>query len=898
MIRRFLLFAACSCLLSAMCSCAGEDKNARKLIGLSQCTLNDAWRQSMLREMEIALSDYDELELVVKDADNDSELQRRQIRELADMGVDVLIISPVQPGPVTGIASEIYESGIPVIITDRKIESESYTAFIGGDNYAIGCEAGLYACDYIESGAKVLEIWGLPETSPAQERHNGFLDALKSQGIDINQDSIHGNWLYSKTAASLKEKNLSKDYDLVFCHNDMMAIAAREFFGERGGADGNKPLIMGADAVYGAGLEAVADGRIDVSFLYPTCSKELVQACRRILDGDSVPKSTTIPTGAVDRKTAHSLMIQGRSIEEYQQSIDAKKKRIDELSARFGFLEDSLSVFILLCAALFIVSIVVLIYYSRLKKQNAQLEAQKNELELQRCRLSELNSFIEEDSRRQLRLFAEISHEIRTPLTLISGPIEKVRRLCSDKSVEEDLKLISLNVRKLSEEINRILDLGKLKSDKVQLRYSHCNLNEFVAEVKSHFDGLAGLRRVKFVFEDYPKSIDMDFDCGLMEKVLFNLLSNAFKFTPVGGSVTVALTEDDGCAGFYVQDTGGGVPDTESVFDYMKSTDAVGGTGIGLHLVKSYVEMHSGHVYVENTGGGACFKVLLPYAGTNEALTESGYSGTLSAAESSILEEMEHSRFDDVILVVDDNEQMLSYVSGILSENFKILTASDGVQALGKLAENEVGLVLSDVMMPLMNGFELCTAIKDDMRYSHIPVILLTALSSDAHRLQGGLHGADAYLSKPFSEEYLKVTVMRILQNRRKLNETLLHKLTESGAYRFPELPVESLDDVFLRKLLSRLEEVYSDSDYNVEKLSAEIGMSRGHLYRKVKELTGFSPVEFLRNYRLKRAAEILKQKSMTVSEACYATGFSSPAYFTKCFREYFNMTPTEYAAS
>ena len=206
--------------------------------------------------------------------------------------------------------------------------------------------------------------------------------------------------------------------------------------------------------------------------------------------------------------------------------------------------------------------------------------------------------------------------------------------------------------------------------------------------------------------------------------------------------------------------------------------------------------------------------------------------------------------------------------------------------------------MLSDVMMPLMNGFELCTAIKDDMRYSHIPVILLTALSSDAHRLQGGLHGADAYLSKPFSEEYLKVTVMRILQNRRKLNETLLHKLTESGAYRFPELPVESLDDVFLRKLLSRLEEVYSDSDYNVEKLSAEIGMSRGHLYRKVKELTGFSPVEFLRNYRLKRAAEILKQKSMTVSEACYATGFSSPAYFTKCFREYFNMTPTEYAAS
>lgn len=894
---RFLSFLFCLMFSFLLVSCGSENKSVRKVIGLSQCTLNDAWRQSMLREMQIALSDYDNLDLVVKDAGNDSEIQKRQIQELMDMDVDILIISPVQPEPVTDIAGKAYFAGIPTIITDRKIKSDNYTAYIGGDNYAIGKEAGIYASEFIKDNAKVLEIWGLPETSPAQERHNGFIDKLKEYGISVRIDSVHGDWLYSEALARLKANNIADDYDLVFCHNDMMAIAAGEYLAQTGSTNGDRPIIMGADAVYGAGLEAVADGRIDVSFLYPTCSKELVQLCRDVLNGDSIPKQTILPTGAVDAQTARSLMIQGKSIDGYQQSINAKKARIDDLSSRFGFLENSLLVFILLSLALLAVSAVVLIYYLKLKKQNKQLEVQKNELELQRCRLSELNSFIEENSRRQLRLFAEISHEIRTPLTLISGPLEKVCRLCSDRTVAEDLKLMSLNAEKLKAEVNRILDLGKLKSDKVRLNLSECKLNEFVADAKTYFDGMARQKRITFEFHDYPEEICLQLDRDLMEKVIFNLLSNSFKFTPVGGTISVSLVKEDAYAGFCVQDSGGGVPDPEAAFDYMNSGNIASGTGIGLFLVKSYTEMHGGKVELTNTDGGANFKVLLPVIVRDQEISEQ-YDGILRGQEIAILDEIGSSRFDDLILVVDDNEQMLSYISGILAENFNIVTASDGVQAMEKLASENVALVLSDVMMPHMNGFELCSAIKDDIKYCHIPVVLLTALSSETHLLQGGLHGADAYLSKPFSADLLKTTIYRLLQDRRKLNSVLLQRLLKDGAFKAPDLPVESLDDVFLRKFISRIDEVYADNRYNVEKLSEEVGMSRGHLYRKVKELTGVSPVEFLRNYRLKKSAELLKQKNMTISEICYAVGFTSPAYFTKCFREYFNTTPTEFVAS
>lgn len=892
MTRARLLIAS---LLLILASCGTQKEDEHKVIALSQCTLSDAWRQAMLREMEIALSDYEDYELVVRDADNDCDRQNRQIEELIGMKPDVLIISPAEPQPITEMAERAYEAGIPTIITDRRINSDKYTAFIGGDNMSIGREAGNFASRYLKDGGRALEIWGIAETSPAQERHEGFKKALEDKGLRVTIDTLHGDWLYAKAARRLADKAPGR-YDLVYCHNDMMAIAVSEYYKA---SPYPMPRIIGADAIYGAGLDAVADGRIDISFLYPTCSDELAKACDAIIRGDSLPKWTMLPTGAVDASAAKSMMIQGASIEKYQKSIDRKKDELGELNERFGFLQDSLSIVILLTLALLGLFVTAMVFYRRQKKQTELLEKQKNELELQRRRLEELNSYIEENSRRQLRLFAEISHEIRTPLTLILGPLEKVRRVCNDPAVADDLRVISLNARRLKTEVDLILDLGKVKADKIKLNPAVYDLNGFVADSKTYFDALARQRHINYELRPYPGDIKISFDRSLMEKVIFNLLSNSFKFTPEGGTITLSVINNGSYAGFSVHDTAGGVADPEEAFDYMGSRDYDSGTGIGLYLVKSYAELHGGRATLEDLDGGALFTVLLPASANAdmESFEKSAaeYDGTLGEEEQKLLAEINASKHDETILVVDDNEDMLAYVASALEENFNVLRASDGLQALEVISTQQVSAVVSDVMMPHMNGFELCSAIKDEVGYCHIPVVLLTALGSDRHRLQGGLHGADAHLSKPFSADLLKVTVYKLLLGKRKLNEALLRKLMETGAFKSPDVPVESLDDVFLRKLLNRVDEVCADSSYNVEKLSEDIGMSRGHLYRKVKELTGVSPVEFLRHYRLKKAADMLLQHNMSVSEICYAVGFSSPAYFTKCFREYYKCTPSEY---
>ena len=247
------------------------------------------------------------------------------------------------------------------------------------------------------------------------------------------------------------------------------------------------------------------------------------------------------------------------------------------------------------------------------------------------------------------------------------------------------------------------------------------------------------------------------------------------------------------------------------------------------------------------------------------------------------------------ILIVEDDDEVRSFLEKELSANFRVLTATNGKVALAILQDEEVSLVLSDVMMPEMNGFELCRSIKTDLLTSHIPVILLTALSDERQRMYGISGGADGYIQKPFRINYVKIRIVRILEERRRLREQLLHKLQDSNLLMSEPEKVENMDDLFLRKFVTRIEEIYTDPEFNVEKLSDTLGLSRGHLHRKIKELTGTTPVDFLRNYRLGKAAQLLKQKQYSVSEIAYQTGFSSPAYFSKCFKAVYNMTPSEF---
>ena len=423
--------------------------------------------------------------------------------------------------------------------------------------------------------------------------------------------------------------------------------------------------------------------------------------------------------------------------------------------------------------------------------------------------------------------------------------------------------------------------------------------------MKSYFDSMATVRHITYGFETDLKNCHLWMDPDLIEKVLVNLLSNAFKFTPEGGSVTLRIREEERRVCLQVEDNGIGIqPDhIDYLFNRFYTENRSAGTGIGLHLVKEYVEMHGGEVTVESRPNErTCFSVGLlkgkEHFDSSGVVTELPVSPL--AYEAARLDDSEEKAllsrsYPYTVLITEDDDEVRSYLATELQANFRILTATNGREALERIDKEEVSLVLSDVMMPEMNGFELCRAIKTNLSTSHIPVILLTALSDERQRTFGITRGADGYIQKPFHTNYVKVKIIRLLEDRRQLNEQLLRKLQDRKLLLAEPEKAESMDDAFLRRFVGQIEKVYADPEYNVEKLSDTLGLSRGHLHRKIKELTGKTPVEFLRNYRLNQAAQLLRQKRCTVSEVAFQTGFSSAAYFTKCFKAVYDVTPSDY---
>lgn len=350
-----------------------------------------------------------------------------------------------------------------------------------------------------------------------------------------------------------------------------------------------------------------------------------------------------------------------------------------------------------------------------------------------------------------------------------------------------------------------------------------------------------------------------------------------------------------------VEDNGEGIPpeNLASVFDrfFTSGQSYAPGTGIGLHLTREFVLMHKGSIHVESEQGErTVFTVQIPKGKSHfdescvflSNATES--SSGVAHLDISQVQETLNKKYDYTILIVEDDWDIRAYLQHELSGNFNVLVAENGAKALDILLKENVSLVVSDVMMPEMNGFELCRRVKSDMALSHIPVILLTALSDDSQRLYGFEGGADEYIQKPFNIEIVKLRIIKLLEERNRLREVFLKESQSPAGLSF--------DDLFMRKFIALIEENYSDPDFSIEKGSEKLGLSRVHLYRKVKELSGITPTDFLRNYRLKKASALLKQRSGTISEVAYATGFGSPAYFSKCFKAVYNITPTEFIES
>lgn len=875
--------------LIVLCGCTSSGKQKRHVIGLSQCMLDDAWREAMINDMRIEASNYDDVEIIIKDAQNNNETQIQQIRDLIRQKVDVLIISPYQSEPITAVAEEAYRAGIPTIITDRKVNTDQYTSFVGANNYEIGLAAGNYAAHYLPPNAIILEIWGLTQTSPAQERHKGFVDALRERE-DLSFRKIEGQWLVDTARMELRKLEHPEQIDFVYAHNDMMAIAAREYFMAWDSIQGRDLRIIGVDAVAGAGLEAVEDGRINASFLYPTGGEQVIRTAMRIIQGEPVDKFIPLRTAPVDHQSARTLLLQADQLQHYKRRIEAQRSRIDGLSGRFYFLRNSLGVISLLMIGFIALSIYAFYINRKMRQANRKLIS--------------LNAEMKEVTAQKLQFFTNVSHEVRTPLTLILAPLDRLIVSLRESPYASDLGLIQKNANRLLRVINQILDFRKVEGKQEKLAVREIDLVPFVGEIKSYFDSMASVRAISYTFTSSIKQCTLWIDPDLLEKVFFNLLSNAFKFTPEGGSVRIELTEEEDRVFIRVIDTGSGIQsgNLPHLFDCFYTEDRSMGTGIGLHLVKEYIHMHGGEIHVESEPGQrTTFTVCLRKGKAHfedSDLMETSVSH--QAYEASRLDDSETKEilsktYPYTILITEDDDEVRGFLERELSLHFKIRTAANGKDALRVLEEEEISLVVSDVMMPEMNGFELCRTIKSQLPFSHIPVILLTALTDERQRIFGITGGADDYIQKPFHTDYVKIKIIHLLQERQKLRERLLEKLRDNKLLLSESEKVESIDDAFLRKFAEQIEAVYADPEYNVEKLSETLGLSRGHLHRKIKELTGTAPVEFLRTYRLNKATQLLRQNAYTVSEVAYRTGFSSPAYFSKCFKAVYGVTPTEY---
>ena len=708
-----------------LASCSQSKKEYR--IGVSQCS-DDIWRDKQNSELKIGAYFHDNVELRFAAAYDSDERQIQQIDSLVATGIDLLIVAPNQVSTISSAIDRAYDKGIPVIVFERKTNTEKYTAYMGADNYEMGHLMGDYVASRLHEHGRIIEVMGLKGSSPAIERHNGFREAIAQHpGIQVIA-TLQGDWTEPTAYNTVKqwlEKNAGSGIDLVFGMNDRTAMGARKAFAEVGGT---LPLFCGIDGLPGenGGIRLVQDSLLDASYIYPTHGDQLLQLAVDILEGRPYEKETKLMSALVTHDNARVLLMESEEMMRQSRNLEQLHERADKYLVQLD--NQRTLTFVALAAILLLLALLAGIYMYYLQKARIQDERQQME-------------------REQLDFYTQVSHELRTPLTLIEGPLAQLAESRDIKDAgEETSQLFSIvrrNTHNLSQLINKMLDAQT-------------------------------------------------------------------------GKPRAGMTSDQ--------------------------IDAI---------------------TVMNTAAPA-----------------------IEAA-------VENDEDTPCVLIVDDNADIRTYLRTILQGRYRLLEAVDGKHGLDVAREQVPDLIVSDVMMPVMNGLEFCQRVKGDVISSHIPVILLTARALSQHQIEGYQSGADAYITKPFSPDLLLARIDNLLQSRHLLKDLWSEKTAPAGKAGEPRVQAAApIEDAFISKFKAAVDQRMADSDLSVEDLSADMGLSRVQLYRKVKALTGSSPVDLLRRARLSRAQQLLATTSLSVSEIAYQVGFASPSYFSKCYKDAYGIVP------
>lgn len=735
-------------LLAAILSGSCTEEKPRFVIGVSQCS-QDIWRDKLNDELRMGTYFHDGVELRFASADDSDEKQIEQIEDFVKEGIDLLIVAPNQEAAVSPAIDQVYDKGIPVIVFDRKTNSEKFTAYIGADNFEMGRLMGEYIATQLGGKGRVLEIMGLKGSSPAIERHNGFRSALKSYlGITLVA-SLQGDWTEQSAVNAVREwqasvgggkSDAASQIDFVFGQNDRMAVGASKVLSAHHSSCATRYCGIDGLPGEGNGIACVRDSILDASYIYPTHGDEVLQLAMNILEGKPFEKENPLMAALVTKDNANVLLMQYEEMVRQGNHLDQLHERSTEYMQQLS----NQRVILVLAIAFIILLLILLTIVYRYHLQKARIAEERNQME-----------------REQLDFYTQVSHELRTPLTLIEGPLAELANTNDVKQAGAQASglfaIIQRNTNQLTELINKMLDV-----------------------------------QAKGIVSS-PESVDVRMD----------------------------LNE---------------------------------------------------HLY-ENNGDR---------------------SHDVSSTESA------------TVLIVDDNADIRAYLRTILQERYQVNEAADGQQGLSIANEIVPDLIVSDVMMPVMNGLEFCQRVKGGMATSHIPVILLTARALSQHQIEGYESGADAYITKPFSADVLLARIDNLLRSRHQLKNLFAissqvpeknldsESSLESVKNERPAEPTLQKEDTFLIKFRDFIEANMSDSDLSIETVGAELGLSRVQLYRKVKALTGQSPVELLRTARLQRGREMLQNSDKTVAEVAYDVGFTAPSYFTKCFKDEFGISPSD----
>ena len=897
--------------VAAMSLVCCSEKTHKYKIGISQCS-DDSWRQKQNSEFRFMSYINDSVAVDIKSAKDNNAQQAAQIDSLVDEGIDLLVVCPNQLDGVTKAIDRAYDKGIPVIFFDRTTKSNKYTAFIGCDNYRIGFDLGTYIANQLNGSGRVVEIRGLENSSPAKGRHEGFVDALKNYPDVKIVASEAADWEQAGAEQAM-EKILAKttDFDYVYAHNDRMAYAA--FLTMRRHNLSGKAKFVGVDGLLGkgGGVEMVNEGILDASFLNPTGGDEVIDLAMKILTGKDFNRNNSLSTTIITKNNAELTLMTDLNAEQQRNMLERLHNQVDKYE-RYNSGQELVIGLLVVFLVLLVAAVVMMRRNSMAKGKLARQLAKRNE------ELNKLNTEVMALTQSRLRFFTNVSHELRTPLTLIVDPVEQ---LFKDEKLSKHgrnlLVIVRRNANALRQLVDDIMDFRKIQNGSVKLHLSNFSLAEKVRQWVSDFYPTVEKKNVNLEINT-DKYTDSDFvgDEEKINRIVFNLVSNAVKFTPAGGTVMVTLRDmPDNKVLVSVSDTGKGIPeeDREKVFERFFQTEGTeGGTGIGLAIVKAYAELHGGQVMVSShEGQGSNFMVLIPREHSGEQVEnmalescdmvadegDNGNHTTTPADEDagvkhSLVQKMIGDDNKPTLLIADDNKEIRDYMKALLSDDYVIIEAADGNEALKMARTFHPDLVISDVMMPGIDGLELCAELKNNSATSQIPVIIVSAKALDEQKIEGYENGADSYITKPFSSKLLRTRIENLLSSRRKLKDSI------TGMQDVAEDPVgmSSSDQEFVERLRLIIQHNMGYSEFGVEAIGREMGLSRVQLYRKVKSLTGYSPVELIRVARLKKAAELLSRTDKGVGEVAYEVGFSSPGYLTKCFREYFGVSPSDYA--